>query len=112
MSGKQENQDEPTQVKVEKTKANQKKIHLVILTHGLHSNLGADMLFLKESIDSAARKAKEDAKKRRQKSRNEQSRAAHDNNRQNKAGDQPGSESEISGQSTEPYGDNINVESD
>lgn len=33
----------------------QKKIHLVILTHGLHSNLGADMLYLKESIDATAR---------------------------------------------------------
>ncbi|CAG8392911.1 unnamed protein product [Penicillium salamii] len=32
-----------------------KKVHLVLLTHGLHSNLGADMLFLKESIDAAAR---------------------------------------------------------
>ncbi|KAL4955461.1 putative serine esterase-domain-containing protein [Aspergillus filifer] len=33
-----------------------KKIHLVVLTHGLHSNLGADMLYLKESIDAACRK--------------------------------------------------------
>ncbi|KAL8410726.1 hypothetical protein RB596_000414 [Gaeumannomyces avenae] len=41
------------------------KIHLVMLTHGLHSNLGADMLFLKESIDSAARQAKIDARARR-----------------------------------------------
>ncbi|KAL4936993.1 hypothetical protein BDV06DRAFT_82679 [Aspergillus oleicola] len=31
-----------------------KKIHLVVVTHGLHSNLGADMLYLKESIDAAA----------------------------------------------------------
>ncbi|KAM4066086.1 putative serine esterase [Hirsutella rhossiliensis] len=29
----------------------QKKVHLVIITHGLHSTMGADMLFLKESID-------------------------------------------------------------
>ncbi|KAL4801744.1 putative serine esterase-domain-containing protein [Aspergillus unguis] len=35
-----------------------RKIHLVILTHGLHSNLGADMLYLKESIDSAFRRAR------------------------------------------------------
>ncbi|RDW83980.1 lipase ROG1 family protein [Aspergillus mulundensis] len=34
------------------------KIHLVILTHGLHSNLGADMLYLKESIDAATKKRK------------------------------------------------------
>ncbi|KAE8348709.1 putative serine esterase-domain-containing protein [Aspergillus coremiiformis] len=40
-----------------------KKIHLVVLTHGLHSNLGADMLYLKESIDAAARKTKQQAAK-------------------------------------------------
>lgn len=39
-----------------------KKIHLVVLTHGLHSNLGADMLYLKESIDAAVRLAKSRAK--------------------------------------------------
>lgn len=49
----------------------QKKIHLVILTHGLHSNLGADMLFMKESIDAAAKQAKIDAKARRVKMRAE-----------------------------------------
>ncbi|KAI9736235.1 MAG: hypothetical protein M1834_001121 [Cirrosporium novae-zelandiae] len=43
----------------------QKKVHLVILTHGLHSNLGADMLYVKESIDAAAKQAKEDVRKRR-----------------------------------------------
>lgn len=46
---------------------NKKKIHLVILTHGLHSNLGSDMLYLKESIDAAARQAKLDARARRRK---------------------------------------------
>ncbi|KAL5332677.1 putative serine esterase-domain-containing protein [Aspergillus crustosus] len=35
------------------------KIHLVMLTHGLHSNLGADMLYLKESIDAASRRTSE-----------------------------------------------------
>ncbi|KAL3469380.1 putative serine esterase-domain-containing protein [Aspergillus californicus] len=30
-----------------------RRVHLVVLTHGLHSNLGADMLYLKESIDAA-----------------------------------------------------------
>ena len=34
-------------------KANE-PIHLVILSHGLHSNAGADMLYLKEQIDSAS----------------------------------------------------------
>ncbi|KAM0281764.1 hypothetical protein ACHAQH_003346 [Verticillium albo-atrum] len=46
-----------------------KKVHLVVLTHGLHSNLGADMLYLKESIDATVRQAKVDAKARRAKER-------------------------------------------
>ncbi|KAK4165130.1 putative serine esterase-domain-containing protein [Cladorrhinum sp. PSN259] len=46
-----------------------KKVHLVILTHGLHSNLGADMLFLKESIDAGVQKAKKDAKARKARER-------------------------------------------
>ncbi|GAP92811.1 putative revertant of glycogen synthase kinase mutation protein [Rosellinia necatrix] len=46
-----------------------KKIHLVVLTHGLHSNLGADMLFLKESIDATTRQAKIDAKNRKARQR-------------------------------------------
>ncbi|TWU76608.1 hypothetical protein ED733_008127 [Metarhizium rileyi] len=45
------------------------KVHLVILTHGLHSNLGADMLYIKESIDAAAKQARIDAKARRAKER-------------------------------------------
>ena len=47
----------------------QKNIHLVILTHGLHSNLGADMLYLKESIDAAAREARESARARKSEER-------------------------------------------
>ncbi|KAL2267693.1 hypothetical protein VTJ83DRAFT_4970 [Remersonia thermophila] len=47
----------------------QKKVHLVVLTHGLHSNLGADMLFLKESIDAAVKQAKTDAKARKARER-------------------------------------------
>lgn len=46
-----------------------KTVHLVILTHGLHSNLGSDMLYLKESIDAGAKQAKSDAKERRAKER-------------------------------------------
>jgi Putative serine esterase (DUF676) len=49
----------------------QKRVHLVILTHGLHSNLSADMLYLKESIDAAAKQAKEDFKARRARQRRE-----------------------------------------
>ncbi|KAF2097349.1 DUF676-domain-containing protein [Rhizodiscina lignyota] len=43
----------------------QQKIHLVVLTHGLHSNLGADMLYLKESIDATVRQARENRRKRK-----------------------------------------------
>jgi hypothetical protein len=43
--------------------AKKKKVHLVLLTHGLHSNLGADMLYLKESIDSATRNPQTKTKK-------------------------------------------------
>ncbi|EAQ87991.1 hypothetical protein CHGG_04610 [Chaetomium globosum CBS 148.51] len=46
-------------------KQKQKKVHLVVLTHGLHSNLGGDMLFLKESIDATVKQARIDAKARR-----------------------------------------------
>lgn len=42
-----------------------RKVHLVVLTHGLHSNLGADMLFLKESIDATVKQARMDARKRK-----------------------------------------------
>ena len=41
-------------------KSERQKIHLVLLTHGLHSNLGADMLYLKESIDATAKQARMD----------------------------------------------------
>lgn len=51
------------------TTKKKKRVHLVILTHGLHSNLGSDMLYLKESIDAAARQAKLDARARRRKER-------------------------------------------
>ncbi|KAI4182114.1 MAG: hypothetical protein L6R41_006190 [Letrouitia leprolyta] len=45
----------------------QKKIHLVVLTHGLHSNLGADMLYIKESIDAGAKQARESTRARKAK---------------------------------------------
>jgi len=46
-----------------------RKMHLVIVTHGLHSNVGADMLFMKESIDATVRQARADAKERKRKYR-------------------------------------------
>ena len=45
-----------------------KKIHLVVLTHGLHGNLGADLLYLKESIDATAKESRLEAKLDRAKS--------------------------------------------
>lgn len=45
----------------------QKRIHLVVLTHGLHSNMGSDLLYLKEQIDAAAKQARKDARKRKSK---------------------------------------------
>ena len=44
---------------------NKKRVHLVVLTHGLHGNLGSDMLYMKESIDVAAAQARKDARRRR-----------------------------------------------
>ncbi|KAL8922544.1 MAG: hypothetical protein Q9172_003525 [Xanthocarpia lactea] len=52
-----------------------KKVHLVVLTHGLHSNLGADMLYLKESIDAAAKQARESARVRKAQQRKKQSKS-------------------------------------
>lgn len=61
---------EDMNAKAEKPKEEKRKkrrnVHLVIVTHGLHSNLGADMLFLKESIDSTVAQARADAKKRKE----------------------------------------------
>jgi len=47
-----------------KKRKKKKKVHLVVLTHGLHGNLGADMLYLKESIDATVKQAREDARRR------------------------------------------------
>lgn len=79
--GREKGEDAPTdshigddKPEVEEAPKKQRKVHLVVLTHGLHSNLGADMLYMKESIDQAAAKAKEDAKIRRAKRRQEKKR--------------------------------------
>ncbi|KAK4620853.1 Putative lipase ROG1 [Fulvia fulva] len=61
-------QSEDTSGKEHEKDGKQKKrrnVHLVVLTHGLHSNLGADMLFLKESIDATVAQARVDARKRK-----------------------------------------------
>ncbi|KAI4176771.1 MAG: hypothetical protein LQ346_007814 [Caloplaca aetnensis] len=54
-----------TDLRPESSSSKRKKVHLVVLTHGLHSNLGADMLYLKESIDAAAKQARESARARK-----------------------------------------------
>ncbi|CAK3916480.1 lipase ROG1 [Lecanosticta acicola] len=59
-----------TKGKDEESKAKQQRkrrnVHLVVVTHGLHSNLGADMLFLKESIDATVKQARAEVKKRKE----------------------------------------------
>ncbi|KAK2065019.1 DUF676-domain-containing protein [Colletotrichum caudatum] len=72
----------------EKPEVKQKRVHLVVLTHGLHSNLGADMLYLKESIDHTAAQAKIDAKTRRAKERAEKQ-AKENENATKEANDKP-----------------------
>ena len=69
--GPQHGDKRDAEAKPEKKQKKQKKIHLVLLTHGIHSNVGADLLFMKESIDTASRQAKEDAERVRTKRRAE-----------------------------------------
>lgn len=57
-----DNQESEDAIETQAKQPAKKKVHLVVITHGLHSNLGADMLYLKESIDAAARKSKERAR--------------------------------------------------
>lgn len=66
-----EDQDEAgeKQQKKKAKKRKPKRIHLVILTHGLHSNTGTDMLFMKEAIDEEARKGDIAWRERRRKER-------------------------------------------
>ena len=49
----------------ESKRRKRKRVHLVVLTHGLHSNLGSDMLYMKESIDAAAKEARFSARRRK-----------------------------------------------
>jgi hypothetical protein len=53
-SSAQDSSPEATGSTTKAKRKKKKKVHLVVITHGLHSNLGADMLYLKESIDAAA----------------------------------------------------------
>ncbi|OAA65965.1 hydrolase-like, DUF676 domain containing protein [Niveomyces insectorum RCEF 264] len=59
----------PDAARAESGKRQPIKVHLVILTHGLHSNLSNDMLYMKESIDAAVQQAKVDRKVRKARER-------------------------------------------
>jgi hypothetical protein len=63
VDSKRGSEDTETQSKKSRKR---KKVHLVIVTHGMHSNIGTDMLFLKESIDATVKQARIDAKKRKE----------------------------------------------
>lgn len=76
--GVSEKEKDDKEEEEQRPRKKRKKIHLVILTHGLHSNLGADMLYMKESIDAAAKQAKEDAKKGKEEARKKQAAEQND----------------------------------
>jgi hypothetical protein len=77
----------------------QKKIHLVIITHGLHSNTGADMLYMKESIDASAKEARENKIKRR---RSEAQEAKKSTGSKSQDADHSGNDEENAESSTAP----------
>lgn len=62
----------------ERPRKRRKKIHLVVITHGLHSNLAADMLYMKESIDATAKQAREDARNVRRETRQKKAQEKND----------------------------------
>ncbi|EMD89149.1 hypothetical protein COCC4DRAFT_50547 [Bipolaris maydis ATCC 48331] len=74
-----EGQSKDTDHAKELAERKRKNIHLVIVTHGLHSNLGADMLYLKESIDATARQARESRRQRRKEKGGDGTKAAGKN---------------------------------
>lgn len=63
---KRQSEDARRQSEKSSRETKKKKIHLVVVTHGLHGNIGTDMLFLKESIDATVAQARLDAKKRKE----------------------------------------------
>lgn len=79
----------------EETKAKKKKVHLVILTHGLHSNLGADMLYMKESIDAGVRQAKIDAKLRKERERERGKQPSDDRSQSDKEAEDEDEDEEV-----------------
>ncbi|KAF2761436.1 DUF676-domain-containing protein [Pseudovirgaria hyperparasitica] len=61
----EKNEEQHEQETSERKERAQRRVHLVVVTHGLHSNLGADMLYLKESIDATVKNARVAARERR-----------------------------------------------
>lgn len=74
---------------VPERKQKRKKIHLVVLTHGLHSNVGADMLYMKESIDATAKQARRQGRVRRSSKKNGGKDEKTDHSRKEKDPDHP-----------------------
>jgi hypothetical protein len=85
---------EEYQSKKEKKRRN---VHLVVVTHGLHSNIGADMLFLKESIDATVKQARLDARQRKRQYRHDH---AEDSNADSINDSQSGSQTKKESTST------------
>ena len=57
LSADEKAQDPERQDEIRRRKRRRRRnVHLVILTHGMHSNTGADLLFMKEAIDAEARR--------------------------------------------------------
>ncbi|RYP80865.1 hypothetical protein DL769_002243 [Monosporascus sp. CRB-8-3] len=81
-----------------------KKVHLVVLTHGLHSNLGADMLYMKESIDRTVRQAKIDARVRRTREKGQED-AQGENKQQSGAANEAEQDKTVSPEEEEEYDD-------
>jgi len=90
------------------------KVHLVILTHGLHSNLNADMLYLKESIDATAAQARKDAKisKSKLQKSSENHSDADGKKGGNDGGDKPGIAPTTGGQEDLHHGDTVEEDED
>ncbi|KAK4090140.1 hypothetical protein Purlil1_5311 [Purpureocillium lilacinum] len=90
----------------------QKNVHLVILTHGLHSNLGADMLFLKESIDASAKQARIDAKARRRRERERAAARRQQSPRPESTEEDASKADQVSPKSSEPTDDTDDEDED
>ena len=60
-------EDSDEKPKKEKKNKGPKNVHLVMISHGLHSNTGADMIYMKEAIDRVSENARKKRQERREK---------------------------------------------